>query len=81
MNSENSLYKLGEEYEKHIKLQDFFIERCRADLKKAEQKGDSDKARELRSNLYKFYEMKRELRETAAHLKKYYEKENKNDSI
>lgn len=72
MNNEKSLYELGEEYEKHIELQNFFIEKCHDDIKKAKEKGDSDAVRELRSNLNKFYEMKRELTETSARLKKYY---------
>lgn len=82
MNNEKSLYELGEEYEKHIEIQNFFIEKCRGDIKKAKEKGDSDAVRELKSNLYKFYEMKRELKETSACLKNYYKvQEDKNDSL
>lgn len=81
MNNVKSLYELGKEYEKHISLQNFFIEKCREDIKKAKQKRDSDAVRELKSNLYKFYEMKRELAETASRLKNYYGQEDKNDSI
>lgn len=71
-----SLYELGKEYEKHIELQTSFIERCKRDIKNAEKQGDRDAARELRSNLYKFYEIKRELEETSRRLKNYYEGEN-----
>lgn len=71
-----SLYELGVEYEKHIKLQDSFIERCKEDIKKAKQKGDSDAIHELKSNLYTFYEIKRELVENSSYLKNYYKGEN-----
>lgn len=75
MNLNTSLYDLGVEYEKHIKMQTAFIDRCKADIKQAKAKGDRDAARELQSNLYKFYEIKRELEENAARLKNYYKGE------
>ncbi|MCH5191775.1 MAG: hypothetical protein J1F23_06375 [Oscillospiraceae bacterium] len=76
MKTENiSLFRLGEEYEKNAKIQQFFIDRCNEDIKKAEKSHDRDAVRELRSNLYKFYEIKREMEETAQILKNYYKGE------
>lgn len=76
MRTENiSLFRLGEEYEKNAKIQQFFIDRCNEDIKKAEKAKDRDAVRELRSNLYKFYEIKREMEETAQILKNYYKGE------
>lgn len=73
MKTENlSLFQLGEEYEKNAKIQQFFIDRCSEDIKRAEKANDRDTVRELRSNLYKFYEIKREMEETAQILKNYY---------
>ena len=73
MKTENiSLFRLGEEYEKNAKIQQFFIDRCNEDIKKAEKAKDRDAVRELRSNLYIFYEIKREMEETAQILKNYY---------
>lgn len=73
MRTENiSLFRLGEEYEKNAKIQQFFIDRCNEDIKKAEKAKDRDAVRELRSNLYKFYEIKREMEQTAQILKNYY---------
>ena len=37
-----SLYELGQEYEKHIELQQFFIDKCKADIQKAKMLGDRD---------------------------------------
>lgn len=71
-----SIEELGKEYEKHIALQQYFIDKCKAQISQAKQLGDMDAARELQSDLYKFYEIKRELQETAEHLKNYYKGEN-----
>lgn len=70
-----SIENLGREYEKHARLQDCFIEKCKARINQAKQSGDMDAVQELQSDLYKFYEIKRELQETALHLKKYYKGE------
>ena len=67
-----SIRELGSEYEKQAELQQYFIDKCRAQIKKAKQSGDLDAVRELKSNLYKFYEIKNELLETASKLKNYY---------
>ena len=71
-----SLSDLGQEYEKNAQLQQFFIDKCKADIKRAKKSGDLDAVRQLKSNLYKFYEIKNELEQTADHLKKYYKGEN-----
>ncbi len=71
-----SLNELGQEYEKNAQLQQYFINRCKADIKRAEKSGDLDAVRQLKSNLYKFYEIKNELTETAYQLKNYYKGEN-----
>lgn len=73
MNKEIKTVKdLGTEYEKYAELQQFFIDKCKAEIKKAKKSGDLDAVRELQCNLHKFYEIKRELEETANHLKNYY---------
>ena len=70
-----SLAELGEEYDQHIKLQEHFIEKCKNDLKKARLSGDNKAVLELEKRLKKFYEIKRELTETAEKLKHYYKGE------
>lgn len=77
-NGKKSLYELGEEYERHIELQKHFIKLCREEIKKAELKGDSNAVYLLKSNLNKFYEIKRDMEETALHLKSYYLKGTEN---
>ena len=67
-----SLFELGEEYEKHIELQNSFIENCKKQIKKAEESGDFRAVEKFRSELNKFYEIRRELQETASKLKNYY---------
>lgn len=67
-----SIKELGREYEKHIELQNFFIEKCKAEIKKANQSGDRDAVQRLKSDLRKFYEIRKELTDTAQHLKNYY---------
>ena len=67
-----SIEELGSEYEKHAELQQYFIDKCKAQIKKAKQSGDLDAVRELRSDLNKFYAIKKELTETASQLKNYY---------
>lgn len=73
---EKSLTELGREYEKAARLQQFFIDKCKADIKRAKELGDSFAAMELRSNLNEFYRIKNELSETAELLKNYYKGEN-----
>lgn len=75
LNTEKSLFQLGQEYEKHAELQQSFIDRCKADIKKAKASGDADAVSELEKKLHKFYQIKRELLETASHLKSYYKGE------
>ncbi len=70
-----SLNELGQEYEKNAQLQQYFIDKCKADIKRAEKSGDLDAVRQLKSNLHKFYEIKNELTETAYQLKSYYKGE------
>ena len=67
-----SLFELGEEYEKHINVQKSFIENCKNEIKKAKESGDFDAVKILEKKLYAFYEIKRELEETALKLKTYY---------
>lgn len=76
-----TLAKLAQEYEKHIELQQYFIDKCKDDIKRAEKVGDNNTACELKSKLYKFYEIKRELRETADTLKNYYKGDDELDSL
>lgn len=76
-----SLAQLGQEYEKHIELQQYFIDKCKNDIKKAEKVGDNNAVCELKSNLQKFYEIKRELCETAEKLKNYYKGDDERDSL
>lgn len=67
-----SIKELGKEYEKHAKLQQSFIDNCKAQLNKAKRMGDMDAVKKLQSDLRKFNEIKKELEETANHLKNYY---------
>ena len=71
-----SLKELGQEYEKNAELQQFFIDKCKADIKRAEKSGDLDAVRQLQGNLNKLYEIKNELTQTAYQLKNYYKGEN-----
>ena len=71
-----SLTQLGQEYEKNAELQQFFIDKCKADIRRAKMSGDRDAEMQLKSNLHKFYEIKNELTETAYQLKNYYKGEN-----
>mgnify|MGYP006874839821 FL=1 len=71
-----SLKELGQEYEKNAELQQFFIDKCKADIKRAEKSGDLDAVRQLKGNLSKLYEIKNELTQTAYQLKNYYKGEN-----
>lgn len=70
-----SLSELGQEYEKNAQLQQFFIDKCKADIKQAKESGDLDAVMQLKSKLSKFYEIKDELTQTAFHLKNYYKGE------
>ena len=67
-----SLYELGEEYERIAKIQDSFITQCKAEIKKAEESGESDAVLNLKRKLAQFKEIKKELTETASKLKNYY---------
>ena len=70
-----TLYELGEEYEKIAKIQNFFIDQCKAEIKKAERSGDSDAVIALKRKLAQFSSIKKELLETASKLKNYYQGE------
>ena len=74
MKTEKTLEELGMEYEKHISLQNFFINRCKKDLEKAKRSGDSIAVKELEKKLRKFHEIKYEIEHTALQLKNYYKK-------
>lgn len=67
-----SLYELGLEYEKHIALQQHFIDNCNAEIKKEQKSGDFLAEAELKSKRRAFYEIKEELQQTAKTLKNYY---------
>lgn len=71
-----SLKELGQEYEKNAKLQQFFIDKCKADIKRAEKSGDLDAVRRLKRDLHTFLEIREELTQTADKLKNYYKGEN-----
>ncbi len=70
-----SLYELGEEYEKHAKMQQFFIDKCKEDIEKAKKSGDYDAKVELERKLRVFKEIKSDLEHTAEKLKNYYKNE------
>ena len=74
MNKRKSIEEIGEEYEKHAQLQQYFIDECKRRIKIAEKSGDSNAVKELKTQLGKFYEIKSELEETALKLKNYYNK-------
>ena len=76
-----SLAQLGQEYEKHIELQQYFIDKCKSDIKKAKETGDKNAVSELKTKLSKFYEIKTELTETAEKLKNYYKGDDTSDSV
>ncbi len=76
-----TLAELGQEYEKHIEMQQYFIDKCKDDIKRAEKSGDNNAVLELKSKLQKFYEIKRELSETADTLKNYYKGDDELDSL
>lgn len=69
-----SLYELSKEYEKHVSLQQFFIDKCKKEIEKAKKSGDYNAEKELEKKLRKFYEIKYELEHTALQLKNYYKK-------
>ena len=71
-NEKISIKELGKEYEKHAKMQQSFIDNCKMQLSKAKKTGDTDLVTKLQRDLHKFYEIKKELEETAIHLKNYY---------
>jgi hypothetical protein len=69
-----TLYELGKEYEKQVKIQKHFINRCKKEMEKAKKLGDNNAVKEYEKRLRKFYEIKYELEQTALHLKNYYRK-------
>ncbi len=70
-----SLFELGQEYEYHVELQQFFIDRCKKDIERAKKSGDYTAVKELETKLHKFYEIKSDLEQTAKKLKNYYKNE------
>lgn len=80
-NKKMTLVELAQEYEKHIEMQQYFIDKCKDDIKRAEKVGDNNAVIELKSKLQKFYEIKRELSETADTLKNYYKGDDELDSL
>lgn len=74
MRIEKTLEQLGKEYENHISLQNFFINRCKKDLEKAKKSGDQTAVKELEKKLRKFQDIKYEIEHTALQLKNYYKK-------
>lgn len=74
MKTEKTLAELGKEYEGHISLQNFFINKCKKDIDKAKRSGDYTAVKELEGKLRKFYQIKYELEHTALQLKNYYKK-------
>ena len=72
---------MGKKYEKHIEMQQYFIDKCKDDIKRAEKSGDNNAVLQLKSKLQKFYEIKRELSETADTLKNYYKGDDELDSL
>lgn len=80
-NNKMTLAELAQEYEKHIEIQQYFIDKCKDDINKAEKGGDNNAVIELKSKLQKFYEIKRELSETADTLKNYYKGDDELDSL
>ena len=45
-----SVEDLGKEYEKHAEIQQHFIDKCKAEIKKAKQSGDTDTVTKLQSD-------------------------------
>ena len=80
-NKKMTLAELSQEYEKHIEMQQYFIDKCKDHIKRAESMGDNNAVIELKSKLQKFYEIKRELSETADILKNYYKGDDELDSL
>ena len=73
-----SIEELGGEYEKHALLQQYFIDECKKRIEKAKRSGDMNAVSELKAQLNKFYEIKKELEETALKLKNYYKNKGEN---
>lgn len=71
-NNTKPIKDLGKEYEKHAKMQQSFIDSCKLQLNKAKKAGDTNAVIKFQSDLRKFYEIKKELEETANYLKNYY---------
>lgn len=80
-NKRMTLAELAQEYEKHIEMQQYFIDKCKDHIKRAESLGDNNAVIELKSKLQKFYEIKRELTEIADTLKNYYKGDDELDSL
>lgn len=69
-----TLYELGKEYEKHVKIQQHFINQCKKEIENAKKSGDYTAVKELERKLHKFYVIKYELGQTALQLKNYYKR-------
>ena len=70
-----SLFELGQEYEKHARMQQVFIDRCKDDIEKAKKSGDYNAQKELERKLRAFKEIQSDLKQTAVKLKNYYNDE------
>ena len=69
-----TLYELGKEYEKHVKIQKHFINQCKKEIERAKKSGDYNAVKELEKKLRKLYEIKYEVEQTALQLKNYYKR-------
>ena len=69
-----TLYEFGKEYEKHVKIQQHFINQCKKEIENAKKSGDYTAVKELERKLHKFYVIKYELEQTALQLKNYYKR-------
>ena len=69
-----SLYELGQEYEEHLKIQEYFVNRCKKEIERAKKSGDYNAVKELEKKLHKFNEIRYEIEKTSSQLKNYYKK-------
>lgn len=70
-----TLEELGREYEKYAELQQYFIDKCKADIKNEKMLGNSKAVDGLTKKLRRFREIQSELKSTAEKLKNYYKGE------
>lgn len=70
-----TLEELGREYENYAELQQYFIDKCKADIKNELMLGNSKAVDGLTKKLRRFREIQRELKSTAKELKNYYKGE------